>query len=152
MTTRKPHPVYMLAASLMILGGPANAEDSASKQLLGARSLKCVFGPGSAAEWKGGKLTFKGASFNETLHFDSINLKASSARVIGSVGASDVQVVASPSGLTFIEITGFGNIMVTTVFGAHNNEGNLIAVTSRHTSIFDKPMPQQYYGSCKVWE
>ena len=136
----------------MILGGPASAEDSAFKQLLSARSLKCVFGPGSMAEWKGGKLTFTGGRFDETLHFDSINVKTSSARLIGNQGASDVQVVATASGLTFIEITGFGNIMVTTVFGAHNNEGNLIAVTSRHTSVFDKPIPQQYYGSCKVWE
>jgi len=134
----------------------AVADDLVStfRRLIQVRSLKCTFQVGLAADWESGKVkTSKLSSDNMVLHFDSIDLKKGVARLIGGAGAADVSTVLTSSHLSFIEKTDVGNLNFTTVFpfyekGTHN----FAAVTSRHVTIVDKPLPSQYHGTCQVWE
>ncbi len=104
--------------------------------MIQARSLKCTFGPGTNADWKSGDVKVKKSRFDVTLHFDSINLKAQTARMIGNAGSADVIVLPTMSGITFIEKTGIGNLAFTTVFTNYKKgETSFIAVTSRHMNL-----------------
>jgi hypothetical protein len=122
--------------------------------LLSARSLKCQFGPGSSGQWKNEKPSIEAARFDVTLHFDAIDLKAGKARFIGNQGASDVTALTTETGITFIERTGFGNLVFTTVFAETNAAGDMFyAVTSRHMNLLaGGPLPSQYLGTCTVWQ
>jgi hypothetical protein len=150
----------------------ADEGDSDFNRLIAARSLKCVFGKGSHGDWKrdaglwprlaaglgqllGTKhdgVTVKHSRFDATVHFDSIDHKAKTARLIGNQGSGESRIVTTASGVTFIEETGFGNLMFTTVFPALNNERAFIAVTSRHLLTLGGPFPSQYHGICEVWQ
>jgi hypothetical protein len=69
------------------------------------------------------------------LHFDGIDLKKGTARLIGGVGAADVATIPTPSNLTFVEKTDSGNLNFTSVFPSYaKGSQNFIAVTSRHAS------------------
>lgn len=68
------------------------------------------------------------------------------AYIIGNNGSAEVRIVMNLSDvITFMEITPIGNIMTTTIL---YNNGN--SVHSRHTEIFGKIVPSQYYGKCKI--
>ncbi len=128
-------------------------EPDAFKQLLAARSLKCVYGPGSIADWEGGRLKLRlvDAGLPEA-HFDSIDLQMQTARLISNIGASDVKVLLSLSGISFLEETGSGNFNFTTVFAESSSEGGFIVVASRHVNLLSGPLVSQYHGTCKVWK
>jgi hypothetical protein len=66
---------------------------------------------------------------------------ADKAYMIGNNGANEVMTIGNDGGVTFIEVTGTGNVMMTTF----NNNG---AVHSRHTIIGETLLPSQYYGTC----
>lgn len=138
----------------LLAGGAAaqqpEAQDVTWKALFAARSLKCGFPVNAFTDWKSGtpKVTVGREDF--TLHFDSIDVKAKTARLIGNQGAGDITAFATGAGLHFIEQTGAGNINFTTVF-AHRAGGGFIAVSSRHVDLFAAPLPSQYHGVCKVW-
>lgn len=137
-----------------VLISPALAEaKDAFKKLATAKSLKCTFGPGAFSNWKAGYPKIEKDRFDVALHFDSINLKTKTARLIGSQGAADVTLYLLPSGLTFAEETGSGNMVFTTIF-ASQKEGTdeFIAVTSRHMDLMGSPLPSQYHGTCKILE
>ncbi len=92
---------------------------------------------------------FKGAS----VVYDSIDLTTGKARMIGEIGATDVLVFATGSGLTFIEYTNSGNIHITTVFARYvDGTTDFVVVTSRHLLLLDTPLPSQYHGTCTIWE
>jgi hypothetical protein len=61
-------------------------------------------------------------------------------------------LIATAAGLTFIEITGWGNLAFTTVFFDHKEKTeDFSAVISRHMDFFGRPLPSQYHGICQVW-
>ncbi|MFO1257247.1 MAG: hypothetical protein U1E78_02325 [Gammaproteobacteria bacterium] len=60
----------------------------------------------------------------------------------GNNGISDVKYVKGSSGINFVEVTGVGNIMLTTI----DEKGN--SVHSRHTIMGGEIVPSQYYGHC----
>jgi hypothetical protein len=125
------------------------ASEERVDRLIAAKSLKCQFTFGAAGKWKGDKIKIEKVSDDWTMYFDSIDLKNNKARLIGSVGATDVTAIPSLQGIHFLEQTDSGNIMLTTVF-FDNEKGiaNYIAVTSRHIALFGSaPMPQQYHGT-----
>jgi hypothetical protein len=62
----------------------------------------------------------------------------------GSEGIGKITFIKSIEGFNFIEKTGSGNIMLTTI----DAEGH--SVHSRHTIILGKIVPSQYYGSCQI--
>jgi len=130
------------------------ASEDHFEELIKAKSLKCYFGPGASANWKGKKVKVELNSFDITLNFDSIDLKNQKARIIGNQGAADLIVLLSMMGINFIEQTDMGNLNITTVFPNYAQEtSDFIAVTSRHLSIpGSSPLPSQYHGTCKVLE
>jgi hypothetical protein len=144
---------FLLA--ILSLYSAAWATEDAFQRLSTAKSLKCQLGRGAVGDWKTGKLIVREDTFDVTLHFDAINLKARTARFIANAGAGDVSVALTAAGLTFIEETGMGNLAIATVFAQYQkNTRDFIVVYSRHLSFFEfgSPLPSQYHGTCKVWE
>jgi hypothetical protein len=81
--------------------------------------------------------------FNLNFILDNSSHKA---YVIGNNGSSEVEVVKNlEGGLSFIERTTSGNIMVTAI---HFKTGE--AVHSRNSVFIDKIVPSQYYGNCLI--
>lgn len=142
---------------LVLIVSVANGQESERKafdRLLAARCLRCTLDEGTQAEWRGGRVKLTSARFGKAgvLTFDGINVKEGTARLIaGSV--ADVAVLVTPVGLTFLEQTGSGNLIVTTVFGDHALSGDrFAAVSSRHIATFTSPFPSQYHGTCTILE
>jgi hypothetical protein len=71
-----------------------------------------------------------------------VDSAAGKAYMIGSVGSTDVRLVSNTDGLTFIEVTATGNVMVTVI----SNEGQ--SVHSRNGLVLGEIVPSQYYGRC----
>jgi hypothetical protein len=139
--------------SSVILADQVVALDNTFERLMGTKSLKCTFEKGTSANWKGETVKIEPDDSLDTLHFDSIDLKAKTARLIANAGAGDVTMLWGASGLTFIERTGLGNFAFTTIFPIYKQgTTEFIAVTSRHMNLLKYPLPSQYHGTCKVWE
>lgn len=138
----------------LLAGGAAaqqpEAKDVTLKALLAARSLKCDFPVNAFTDWKSGTPKVTAAREDFSLHFDSVDVKARPARLIGNQGAGDLSAFATGVGLHFIEQTGWGNINFTTVF-ARRAGGGFIAVSSRHVDLLAGPLPSQYHGVCRIW-
>lgn len=65
------------------------------------------------------------------------------AYIVGNNGSSEVTAIQNQSGgVTFVEITDSGNVMVTAI--ATSGE----AVHSRNGIMSGKIIPSQYYGNC----
>lgn len=64
------------------------------------------------------------------------------AYLLGNAGSSEVQIIPNTDGVSFVEITGSGNVMVTAI----TKSG--AAVHSRNGIMFKELVPSQYYGSC----
>lgn len=79
--------------------------------------------------------------FALTIVIDTISGKAF---MIGNQGSTKVMMLNSGEGYTFIEITGSGSVMTTTI------DAHLKFCHSRNTIIGDKLVPTQYYGSVTV--
>jgi hypothetical protein len=129
----------------------AQAANDAKAQLEAARSLKCHFGPGTEAQWKGNKPAVGSARFDEDVQFDSIDLGKQSARLIGNIGAGDVRVLNTAVGLSFLE-TEPAVLDITTVFAVYTESNEFPAVDSRHVIVLGTAMAEQFYGTCKVWQ
>lgn len=148
----------LLAAVVFLSRAHAQQADDAYERLVSATSLRCELTKGTQASWDSGDLTLaqsdSGASGEVT--FDSINHKRGTARLIANAGATDVKVMASSTGLTFVEKTDVGNWNFTTVFAHYDAPGSrrFVVVESRHTTLSTLigPFPSQYYGSCVVLE
>ena len=68
---------------------------------------------------------------------------AKKAYVTGNAGSNEATYIPNDDGITFVEITDSGNVMVTAIaFKDHE------AVHSRNGIIFGKLIPTQYYGKC----
>ena len=71
--------------------------------------------------------------------------QAVKAYLIGNNGSSEVKAIGNKGdGMTFIEITDTGNIMVTAITGSGE------AVHSRNGILSGKLIPSQYYGKCTI--
>jgi hypothetical protein len=143
----------LLLVGILLAGIAAQVDAEGAdtfEQLLRARSMKCLFHDGSLGDFQKGKLEVKKLREEMTIDFDAIDLKAGTARSLGENGASNETVLATPTGLTFIEKTGSGNVVVTTVFATKRTSQDFIAVMSRHMSMLGTVVPSQYYGTCRV--
>ncbi len=86
------------------------------------------------------------------LHFDSINSKAGSARIIANQGAADVFLFVTAEGFHFIEEAPAGNVNFTTVFAEYaKGTRDFVSVSSRHINL-RPPLPSQHHGTCRVWD
>ena len=64
------------------------------------------------------------------------------AYLLGNAGSSEVEIIPNRDGISFIEITGTGNVMVTAVTSSGS------AVHSRNGIMSKELVPSQFYGSC----
>ena len=123
--------------------------------LLKAKSLRCEIGPGTYVDYEqSGTPLVKPTSWakDAPLQFDAIDLSKGKARLIGKQGATDVTVSLGHGSIHFVEETGSGNLILSTVF-AYQVKGGFAFVMSRHMMLFGPyPLPSQYYGTCKIWE
>lgn len=73
-----------------------------------------------------------------------IDKKADKAHMIGNNGSNPVVHVDKGNGKSFVEITGLGNVMTTTI------DSKMKAVHSRNSVGFSgELLPSQYYGFCE---
>ena len=132
------------------------AQEEPLARLKRLRSLKCEFGPGAHAEWKNGGVNVGSGRFGppgekSTIHYDAISLPTRRARVIGTGGSADLELLPSAVGLTLVEQIPAGGVVITTVYGSYDAKGAFPAVMSKHVDLVG-PFPQQYYGSCVPWD
>jgi len=144
---RKPS----VAASTTTVAVAEEDEVAAALKLIRARRLHCTVGPGAVAEWKSGKPVVSLAEWGKdaAMDFDSIDVKRGTARGLGAQGSSNEVVLATESGLSFIEQTGFGNLDIVTV-STHPIEDAYPMVESRHMQFPAGPLPSQYHGTCRI--
>jgi hypothetical protein len=64
--------------------------------------------------------------------------------LLGNNGSSEVEALKSGDQISFLEVTGGGNLMTTAI------DGKLGTVHSRNTIIFGEIVASQYYGKCVV--
>ncbi|ENM5934270.1 hypothetical protein CTB58_002091 [Vibrio mimicus] len=72
-----------------------------------------------------------------------LDLEANKAYVLGNNGSNEVAIINGSDQVTFVEATGSGNIMTTTITASKKT------VHSRNTVSFGGDLiPSQYYGHC----
>jgi hypothetical protein len=62
--------------------------------------------------------------------------------LLGNAGSSEVELIPNTDGISFVEITDSGNVMVTAI----TKSGE--AVHSRNGIMFKELVPSQFYGKC----
>lgn len=156
-------------AEVLDLGDGATEYEIAINKLKSAKSIECYFPQGMLADWKGESLKLTEDRMSNATHFDNIDTSDKNrARLIGNAGAVDVRAFISPTGITFVEVTGVGNFTYTTVFPSYlgnkkiNSEPKkeafpfqeaYIAVWSRHIyAPIIGAMPSQFHGYCRILE
>ena len=131
---------------------PETQVDEAFVRLLNAKCLKCAFENGTVVDWRNGSPKLEHDKMSNDIFFSSIDLHKKTAVIIGNMGSTEINAYAGSIGVTFIETTGLGWFIFTTVFADTSSEtGDYIAVMSKHAS-FLSPMPSQFHGTCKIWE
>lgn len=116
-------------------------------------SIRCTFPKGVATDFDKGypndKKTPKGDL--PDLIFDRIDLEKKTARMIGNVADDSIVALRGYDSINFLEQTGAGNIILTTVFYHSKLQSHLtVPVThSRHNVGLDgKVLVSHYWGSC----
>jgi hypothetical protein len=71
-----------------------------------------------------------------------VDTSTKKAYLLGNAGSSEVEVIPNTDGISFVEITDSGNVMVTAI----STSGE--AVHSRNGIMFKELIPSQYYGKC----
>ena len=122
---------------------------AAFTSLNGSRSLKCTYTLASNTQGKGRGVVVKSVKEGLIVIFDSINYEHRTAKVIGNQLTSDVQVLPTASGLSFLELTPSGNVIITTVFPAYAGDKKFSAVMSKHILMMGDAIPSQWHGTCK---
>ncbi len=71
-----------------------------------------------------------------------VDLETDKAYMLGNAGSTEVRMLTSSGGVSFIEITSVGNVMTTAI----DTKGK--SVHSRNSVMFGELLPAQYYGKC----
>jgi len=143
---------FFLAAGVLLIGPdqPRYQTQDPTGLLRGARSLQCVFPSGGSEVLTDSSPRYQPAKGTDGV-FDNIDRTKGTARVIGTAGAGDAQVIAGPETLTFIELSPLGYPQVTVVFARFRpRTTELLAADSRHAVVTGRVLVEQYYGSCRV--
>jgi len=134
----------------------AQIDEESFKQLIQAKTLKCVWDKGKISTWKNGHIIIEDEKM-KGFTFDSIDYEKGTARLIANVSAGDVSAMLTIGGITFMEQTKMGSVMFTTVYTQKSESMELretfYAVHSRHVNAFiAKPISTQLYGKCMIWD
>ena len=71
-----------------------------------------------------------------------VDTTAKKAYLVGNAGSSEVEIIPNTDGVSFVEITNSGNVMVTAI------AANGASVHSRNGIMFKDLVPSQFYGKC----
>lgn len=143
--------------SLEIPGGELTGDGEAGAKLLDAFRIDCEYGPGHGGRWPRGMLTPHTASWQGgPITFDTIDLGAGTARLRNAPGLTrnlegelDVRVHATDTGLHFTVFAPGGELIVATVYAAHDSQRRQLGVVSFHGPRMDHESAQ-FYGACSV--
>jgi hypothetical protein len=113
-------------------------------------SFRCKFSDGQVTDFDRGIPRVKRSSDLTDIVFDQVDLRKGSARMIGNAGAETVRVLMGTGSLHLIEITGYGNLNITTIFYEPGESAlqSIPVVHSRHVGTQRGPLPSQYLGQC----
>lgn len=113
-----------------------------------ATTFECSY-PLNATPNKDGNVVVGRDSFSLTYLVD---MEARTASLMGNNGSNEVMFLPSMNGFSLIEMTGVGNITLTTI--ARATAGPMKSVHSRHPIIPAGEdallLPSQYYGTCRI--
>lgn len=130
------------------------SEDAPLTGLLTAENILCRFDPGHATRVTGPSNLSMYELADRPITFDSIDVTGETARMIGGVGATgsregvlDTHMVATHAGLHFSAVNSRGELLLTTVFGALDEDGRRWAVMTVHGRQADDGS-FQVDGSC----
>ncbi len=88
----------------------------------------------------------------------NINLDTGKSQMVGNMGTDNMTTInGAPSGVHFIQMMPVGNVTVTTIYPEElgfNELGQKLYASShsRHISMTNQSLPQQYYGQCAKME
>ena len=138
--------------SLFVLLGSRAPDAQTPNVLAKVKTLKCVFPVYAIGTWKDGEPHAEVRPSNLSLWFDEIDTDEGTARVIGSI---DITARLSLWSLTFMEMSSWGALYITTVFDKQSRPGKFTAVHTRHEyTPASQPeltsSPEQYYGECAI--
>jgi hypothetical protein len=114
-------------------------------------SVRCNFSGGVVSEYDSGPPRSKSTSDISEMVFDQIDPASNTARLIGNVGASTVRAIHGAGFVHLIEITGIGNMNLTTIYHSQSGRSRVgfPVVHSRHIMTPSGPLPSQYVGLCR---
>jgi len=115
-------------------------------------SFRCNFTDGQITNFDSGTPSTKHESRFTELVFDQIDTTKKTARLIGNVGVAEVQVIEGSQLIHLVEITGSGNLNLTSIFFTDKSKlsGAFPVVHSRHLKTSpSSPLPSQYIGLCR---
>jgi len=116
-----------------------------------AGGLKCTFPTYATYEMVKGVPDVIQGKQELAIQIASIDTTRRSAQIIGGTGTAEATLLLTQTGLTVIERTPIGNVIITTVFVAGGQGTTRRAVHSRHYGDLNAPpSPSQSYGSCEV--
>lgn len=149
-----------MALCLAVLPLPLAAQTVSLNQV---RSLRCETRGSVTTTWDRGVPAARVSASPSLapLVFVAIDREAGRARLIGNAGEADVTVVVGDNGLQFVERTGSGNMMVTTVYRAANTalpHGRFAFVHSRDFALVAPSAdrltlaPSMHMGFCTTLE
>lgn len=144
-----------LAAVFMALAvgytANASAKDAAVAVRLfdSAKTFRCEFPQGAVQSWQDGvAITASEISIIPEIIYDNLDRKQASGRIIGNVASGDITVMPAAQALHLVELTGNGNLNITSIFPAQASDGRFLAAHSRHTGHAQAPVAGHYTGSC----
>jgi len=73
-----------------------------------------------------------------------VDKESNKSFALGKLGTVEVEMIRSIDQIAFIDKTGTGNLMTTSI------TSNLTSVHSRNTVILGELIPSQYYGRCEL--
>lgn len=115
-------------------------------------SFRCNFTDGQITNFDSGAPSTKHEGKFAELVFDQIDTTKKTARLIGNVGVAQVQVIEGSQLIHLVEITGTGNLNLTSIFFTDKSKlsGAYPVVHSRHLKTSSSsPLPSQYIGLCR---
>ncbi len=132
-------------------------QDSISR-LLNAKTIKCYWKKGVLGEYKRGNINIESTRYSTDKSqassvYDNIDIVNKKARMIGSSGTGDEEIITTESSVTFIDrdISGIiDKVSMTTIFPDNHNANSYVCVMSFHTVVMNTPIPQQYYGTAQI--
>lgn len=115
----------------------------------------CQFTKGAVGDLKDGVLKHTETKKGDLppLSF-SLNTTTLKGTVVGNLGKSTVDVVSGKHVINFVEVTGAGNVISTSIFFPDNHQnGNLHHAThTRNIALKDGAIVSSYFGFCKMFD